>query len=264
MSGRSIGMSGRRAAKNCRSLNVQTIKLRRGRPSSLAVALALAVTMLIVYLLTLQPAPDETEAAAVSAQHSSAEIRMEEMHADFLVSSIHDDQTQANVAAAMCAQSGGAGFVLQKDGQYAVIQEAGRDFSDADAPVIHQTASGLTIRTDAPADVVTALSDGISALRALATETSALANAVENGDTNGQSVTALLRVYQTRLENAAGSLQNRESIPLAMIRSALLISLERTRETAEHPVPGKIRLLHAAACLEWINLAGSLANLANA
>ena len=251
----------RKAVKNCRSLNMQTIRLRREKPSSLAVALALAVTMLIVWLLSLQGCPGE-EAASAAALRTSAEIPMESMEVRFLLSSIHDDKTQANAAAALCAQHGGAGLVIEENGGFAVVQEAGDDFPGAEAPVAMRSARGLTLKTEGSADTIAALSDGISALRALAKETASLAVSLEKNTAGANAVCALLSVYKTQLENAVSALEKQVSPAAALIKSAADAGILRLSCAMENPTPGQIRLLHAAGCRDWIDLANNLTELA--
>lgn len=251
----------RKAVKNCRNLNMQTIRLRRSRPSSLSVALALAITMFIIWVLSLQGCPKE-EAQAASALRSAAEIPMEGMDAQFLLSSVHDDKTRANVAAALCARSGGAGLVIEENGGFAVVQEAGGDFSGAEAPVVSRSAGGLTLKTEGSADSIAALSDGLSALRALAEESGSLANSLQNNTAGADAVCALLNVYKTQLESAVSALENQSSPAAALIKSAMDASILRLETALGNPSPGEIRLIHAAGCLEWMDLAARLRNLA--
>lgn len=251
----------RKAVKNCRSLNMQTIKLKRDRPASISVALALAITMLIVYLLTLQSCPKQ-EAAAAAAMRGTSEIRMDGMDIQLLLGSIHDDETQANVAAALCAQSGGAGFVLREGEQFAVVQEAGDDFAAADAPVISRGSRGLTMKIDAPADTTAAVNDALSVLRALAGETKSLADSMEAKNTDARTVSALLNIYRTQLESALSRLANAENAALVLLKTALENSLDRVNQAIDEPNPGKIRMVHAAGCMEWISLSEGLMMLA--
>lgn len=260
MSKSSADIFRRKAVKNCRSLNMQTIRLRREKPSSLALALALAITMLVVYLLSLQGCPEEDAEAA--AMQAASEIRMEAMDAGFLLSSIHDDRTMANVAAAMCAQSGGAGLVLRKGEQFAVVQEAGGDFSSEDAPVIRRSAAGLTLEIGGPAGTVKAAGEAITLLRALADETGALAASLEAGESDGRTIRALMGVYRTSAEGAMEGVGG--CAALNSLESALRASIERIDAVLDDPSPGRIRLLHAAGCLEWIAFAERLRSMAEA
>jgi len=185
-----------RGAKNCRSLHMETIRLRRRYPASLAAALALLITMLVVYLLSVHALPKQ-DAAAMAQGQSSASLRLEGLECDFLLSGLHDDLTQARVAAARCSLDGGTGLVLPEGDRYAVVQEAGGDYASAEAPVIHRSAPGLTLEIEAVAPVIEAVSDGCGALRALATETGALAAAMDRGELDGRTLDALLNVYRT-------------------------------------------------------------------
>lgn len=244
-----------KSTRNCRDLKMETIRLRREKPSSTAIAIALAITMLIVYILSLQGTPKSEAAASVQ---SSAQLRMEGMKVDFLLSGLHDDQLQANVAAAQCARSGGAGLVLREGERFAVVYEAGKDFSDAEAPVIHRSAGGLTLKIDAPADKIGAFSDAIAILRVLAEETAALPAALESGGTDAKTVSALLGVYRTQLQSAQAGLSGTNASAAALFSAALAGNLDRVEAALAAPDPGKIRLIHAAACAEWISLVSNL------
>lgn len=248
----------RKSVRNCRNLNMQTIRLRKNRPGSLAVSLALVITMLIVYLLSLQSVPKE-DAQAASAVRSMARLRMEPMDFAFQLSSLHNDETQARVAAALCAENGGAGIVLREDDEYAVIHQAGIDLSDG--PVIHRSAGGLTLEIEAPAAVVSAMDGALAALRAAAEETGALASSLEKGESDSGTVSALLGVYQTQTQNALESLADRDHPAITLIRNALAKNLDRIGLAMEKSDPGRLRTLNAGACLEWVDLAKALSAL---
>jgi len=250
----------RRDVKNCRDLNMQTIRLRRSRPSSLSIAVALAITMLIVWLVSLQSCPKE-EAKSASAAMSASEIRMEAMEARFLLSGVHDDKTQANVSAALCAENGGAGLVLRDGERFAVAQAANDDSSGSESPVIQRSCRGLTLKIEAPAAVIGAISDGLSAMRALAEETRDLASSLERGETDGRTIAALLNVYRTQLSRAMDEIKNHPFPALALIERALENSIARTDAAIAETTPGKLRLMHAAGCMEWISLSGNLIKL---
>ena len=251
----------RKAVRNCRNLNMQTIRLRRSRPSSLSVALALAVTMFIVWVLSLQGCPKEA-AAAASSLSGSAEISMERIEVQFLLSSVHDDRTQANVAAALCARSGGAGLVIEENGSFAVVQEAGENFAGAEAPVARRSAPGLTLKLEGRADTIAAVKDGLSALRALAEETGPLAASLQSGAADTNAVCALLGVYKTQLENAAAALAEQADPSAALIKAAMDKSIPRLASAMENPAPGEIRLLQASGCADWVDLARELRSAA--
>jgi len=236
---------------------METIRLRRRYPASLAAALALLITMLVVYLLSVHALPKQ-DAAAMAQGQSSASLRLEGLECDFLLSGLHDDLTQARVAAARCSLDGGTGLVLPEGDRYAVVQEAGGDYASAEAPVIHRSAPGLTLEIEAVAPVIEAVSDGCGALRALATETGALAAAMDRGELDGRTLDALLNVYRTQLTSARAALATAGDSAAILICGTADRSLTRMEGTVD---AAKIRLIHAAACAEWISLMNNLTQM---
>ena len=83
-----------------------------------------------------------------------------------------------------------------------------------------------------------------------------LAAAVENGDTDLPSVCSLLNVYRTQGQKALEGLE-KISNPDETIRrliSSVHASLNRIYSAINDPDIGKIKLIHAAACGEWISI----------
>ena len=241
-------------------LKLQTIRVRRIRPSAPALALALALTMLFVYLISLSAGSRkvESDTAAASAA-GEAEVRMEALEAAFVCDALCDDLTEARVAAANCASGGGAGILLRENEQYAVVREA---VSPDAAPegAVFRSANGLTLRLSGPAADVAAISDAVAFLRAQATEMGSLAAALESGGTDAKSIAALLQVYGTQGARARDALEG-ISAPdgtVALLMSAVQSELDRLDAAIASPDAGKIRLIHAAACAEWISLLNTL------
>ena len=247
-------------------MKLQTIRVRRSRPSAPALALALALTMLCVYLISLSSAAREEDgntAVATASGIGEAEVRMEGLEAAFVCDALFADLTEARVAAANCAASGGAGMLLGEDGQFAVVQEA---IAAGDAPdgALRRSAPGLTLKLSGPAAEVTAVSDAVSFLRAQATETGSLAAALDAGSTDAGSLTALMAVYRTQGERARAALKavSTRSEIIDRIQSAVQSELDRLDSAIRAPGAGKMKLIHAAACGEWISLLNDLSALA--
>ena len=246
------------------SLKLQTIRVRRSRPSAPALALALALTMLFVYLASLSPNPQaaKSDAAAASAE-GEAEVRMEGLDAAFVCDTLCDDLTEARVAAANCASGGGAGLLLRESERYAVIREA---VSPDMAPegALQRGAAGLTLRLRGPAAEVAAISDAVTFLRAQAAETGSLASALETGSTDAKSLAALLEVYRTQGARAHSALEkiSARSETVERLQSAVQSELNRLDGAIGSPDAGKIKLIHAAACSEWISLLNALSGAA--
>ena len=245
------------------SLKLQTIRVRRSRPSAPALALALALTMLFVYLISLSAGSQEEAAGAAAAAVGEAEVRMEGLEAAFICDALCGDLTEARVAAANCANGGGAGILLREEEQYAVVREA---VSPDAAPegALRRGAGGLTLRLSGPAAEIAAVSDAVTFLRAQATETGSLAGALESGGTDAKSLAALLEVYRTQGAHARSGLEeiSGQSAAVARLQSAVQSELDRLDGAIRCPDAGKMKLIHAAACGEWISLLNALSEAA--
>ncbi len=236
-------------------LKLKTVRVRRSNPSALALALAMMLTMLCVYLISLSAIPDEKTNSVSGQTSSSAEIRMEGLKESFLLYARTANQLEARVLAARCADSGGAGLILSDGGDYCVISQA-VSAENAGTNDLHLQADGLSLKLQGSSDEITAVSDSITFLRALATETSGLAAAVEDGDTDLPSVCSLLNVYRTQGEKAQEALENIAGPDKTIRRliSSVHASLNRIDSAIKNPDIGKIKLIHAAACGEWISI----------
>ena len=242
------------------SLKLKTIRVRRSRPSAPALALALALTMLCVYLISLSTEPTnvQDDLAAASAA-GEAEVRMEGLDAAFVCDGFYADLTEARVAAANCAAEGGAGMLLREGEQFALVREAVNPDA-APEGTLRRNATGLTLKLSGPAAEVTAISDAVAFLRAQATETGSLAAALESGDTDANSLAALLEVYRTQGARARSALAevSTRSDAVERLQSAVQSELDRLDGAIRSPDAGKMRLIHAAACGEWISLLNGL------
>ncbi len=241
-------------------MKLKTVRVPRSRPTAPALALALALTMLCVYLISLSaaPGPAPGDAAAASAP-GQAELRMEGLEAAFICDELCDDLTQARVAAANCAASGGAGMLLGEDGRFAVVREAVAAGS-APGDALRRGADGLTLRLNGPASEIAAVSDAVGFLHAQAAETGSLSAALEAGDASADSVVALLEVYRSQGARARDALEavSGGGEIVERLRSAVQSELDRLDAAIAAPDSGKLKLIHAAACGEWINMLSSL------
>ena len=241
-------------------MKLKTVRVRRSRPSALALALALMLTMSCVYLLSLSIRPEKKADAAGVQITGRAEVRMEPLEAAFLVESRTDNPLEARVLAARCAEAGGAGLVLTDEASYAVIREA----VSAESPkegTLQRSSTGLTLKLEGTAGEISAVSDMIDFMRSQASETGGLATAVENGETDIQSVCTLLSVYRSRAVRAIENLSSlSETNPaIARLTASARANLSRLESALDQPDTGKIKLIHAAACAEWISLSQDLA-----
>ena len=236
-------------------MKLKTVRVRRSRPSALALALALMLTMLFVYLISLS-AGDKAAGNPVSASAvGSAEVRMEGLSVAFSVERRCDALLEARIEAARCAETGGAGLILADSDRYAVIRAAHPE-STAPEDAIVRDADGLTLRLSGRAEEIGAVTDAVAFLRAQAAETGSLAAALETGDTDATSITALLRIYRTqggRVQTSLNAVESSASA-VAQLKRATESALTRLDAAIAEPDPGKLRLIHAAGCAEWIRL----------
>ena len=242
---------------------MKTCRVRRSRPSMLALALALAMTMLIVYLATVsarEPSAARNVQTA-SAETGSAEVPLRGMETCFLTDCVCSDELSARVSAAKCAQNGGAGFVLPVPDGYAVIRDTAADAASADA--VSMRADELTLRLSGRARDVAAVSSAAEFLYGQAAQTGALAGALDAGETDADSVRALLNVYWTQGRQTSEALSRISGGGDAVNRIAASVScaLERLDSAIRETSAAKMRLIHAAGCAEWISLLNDLSEL---
>lgn len=234
-----------------------TIRVRRSRPSPIALALALMLTMLFVYAISLS-VPDRADDAAAQIV-STAEVRMEGMDVSFLCAERATDPLEARIRASYCNQQGGAGLILPDGDAYAIILEA---TSDPDAAGgLRRHADGLTLKLRGPAAEIAAITSAVDFLRAQAVETSALASALEGGDSNAASVRALLEVYRTqgqKVQAALAACGEGASGRIGLFRTAVDGCVDRLNAAILGTDPASLRLIHAAACAQWLQLLEAL------
>lgn len=240
-------------------MKLQTVRVRRSRPSALALALALMLTMLFVYLVSLSSAPEAADDAFSARVPDQGEVRMEGLEVAFVCEARYESQLEARVAAARCAQSGGAGMILADGDGYDVVRAA-LDPGDAPEDARILQAQGLTLRLRGAAIELTAIARAVDFLRAQATETGSLADALERGDTDAASLRALMDIYRTQGRQAQSALSEieAENPIVEQLRAATDAALLRLEDAAQTPDAARLRLVHAAACGEWIQLLQNL------
>lgn len=236
-------------------MKLQPIRVRRSRPSALAMALALMLTMLCVYIISLS-APEENRQATADIPAES-EIHLAGLEAVFQCAGRYDDKLDAQLAAARCAQSGGAGLMLLQDDRYAVVSQAG---GTAGENSFTRSAPGLTMRVSGAADEIAALNDAAAFLQALHSETGMLDDSLQRRETNASSIAALMNVYRTRGAQAQNALIDVEtgSVVVSTLLEYVENALVYIESVEARPTISHLRLLHAAACADWIEMLETL------
>jgi len=228
--------------------------MRRSRPSALSLALALMLTMLFVYAVSLSALPDKAQKTSAQA-HTQNEIHLEALTARFWVYARPQDGYTARIEAANCFENGGAGWILREEGGYAVIFDMAKaaDEEENKGNIIEKTAGGVTLQISGRADKAAAAADGAQFLRSMAAENASLAASLESGgDVSG--VRALLGLYKTRADKICANLDGEANPAAVLIREAVLRTSKRIDAAFSDTCPAKIRLFHTAANAEWVSL----------
>lgn len=237
------------------SMKLKTVRVRRSRPSVLSLALALMLTMLCVYILSLSGSPIAQPASAQAV--TEAEIHLPGLQSVFQCAGRYALPLDAHLAAARCVQSGGAGLVILDGEEYAVVERAGGDAGESS---FTRSANGLTLRARGMDGDLRAISEAALFLQSLQGETAALADALARGDTNASSISALMNVYRTQGERAQDALIciQSGSVAVSFLLDNVEDALVRLECVMEHPTAAHLRQLHAAACVDWISLLENL------
>ena len=241
--------------------SLDRIKIRRTRPSFAAICIALAVTMLFVYIAArsaMDPQPVQVTASSEAAGQS--DLRMEGMEISFLCDGRYDDLSEARINAANCAENGGAGMVIADGDSYCVVRDAAGSARDWDGIILTRRCGGITLRISGSAREIAAISRAVDCLNALARETGSIAAAMESGDTDARSAGAILNVYRTRAESAIDDLP-KDGGAAQLICAALAKAIDRVDSAIDAMDASKIRLIHCAGCADWISLTESLISL---
>ena len=243
------------------------VRVRRDRPSALSWALALAVTMLAVYLITLSaPRPDDAEEAAAPGVRVTREIDLEGAALYLADLGAHPDALSARVSAAGYAGRGaaavvladgdgyhvlGAGYSLQADAERIARQLADRE--GAQTGVIARSASAVSLRVTASEADAEAIAAADRALRVQLNQAAAMALQIDRGELPASSARTLAKV--------AGA----ESQPVCAGLIGLLDDLARGLETAAGcgetgaALSGRLRCCHVTGMLGLIGFLNGLA-----
>lgn len=214
------------------------IRVRRERPSALSWAVALAVTMLAVYLITLSaPAKKETQETS-AAGRVTTEITLAGLTVHFADLGCYPDKTRARMAAAAYVGRGaagvvysdgegahvlGAGYAVQADAERIAVQLSGQEGIEAD--VLSLSAADVAMRVTAGEEDADAIVQADRVLREQMELAASMALQVDRGEISASSARMLAAVSKSEAAAAART--------LAAVRGA-----------AEHPVcAGLVKLL---------------------
>ena len=247
------------------------IRVRRDRPSALSWSIALAVTMLAVYLVTLS-APAEKKAENVSSgMRVTQEINFESMTMHFADLGCFADESQARIAAAGFVNRGaagivysdaaghhvlGAGYALEADAKR-IAERLGQQ-ENIETGVLTLTAPPLSLRVTAPEEDVNAIVEADRMLRMQLNQLSTLALQVDRGEIFAASARTLTKVAAAEVRTARKNLEKitgSADQPVCAAMISLLASLEENLSDVGGDgaiLSGRLRCCHADCALKLI------------
>ena len=195
------------------------MRVRRERPTALAWALALCVTMLVVYVLTLNAGgPDVVESVA-AAPRVTREIQFEALTGWCVCMARCDSDQAARVAASAYSHRGAGGYVAALDGGWAVlgaVYDAERDArriaerlsgeAGVPAEAILLEAAPVKLRITAPQAQIDAIADADALLRRQGKRLGEIALQLDRGELRPEAARALCAVAAEEAQGAARAL----------------------------------------------------------
>ncbi len=199
-------------------MSMTRVRVRRERPGALAWAVALAATMLAVYLLTL-PAKRKSDSLFASATVTRA-LSLEAVDAWCVSLGRRDTPEAARALAATLADRGAAGVAAELDGAWQALgaayddrreaeRVAGRIRAEAglDAAAVRLYAPAVNLRVTAPEAQLDDVAAADALLRGQAAQLGTLARQLDRGETTAEAVRALCAVAASQVRERARSLR---------------------------------------------------------
>ena len=223
-------------------LNMTRVRVRRDRPTALAWAVALAVTMLVVYLATLEAARPDVAESVSAAPRVTREIEFAKLEGWCVSMARCDSAEAARLQASGATARGAAGDVAELDGAWHVLgalYDSERDArriaarlkkdADIDAQVLRLEANGLKLRVTAPQRQIDAIAEADRLLRAQARQLGEIALQLDRGEIDDEGARTLCAMAASEAANAAAAL---DAIPGAAenrLCAGLIARLESLR-----------------------------------
>ena len=240
------------------------VSVRRERPTVATRAVALVVTMLVVYVLTLNAArPDAVERVS-AAPRVTRQVVFEALRRWCVSMGCFEDAERARVEAAGSASAGGAGLVREIDGGWHVLgaiyageREARRVASRLKdegiaAQVLELSAERVAVRITAPEQQIDAIAAADGVLRAQVQQLGTVALQLDRGDIRPDNARTLCALAGTeaaqageRLAGMPGSKENSLCAKLIEALSKLSKQLDDvagSRQGDAAAVAGMVRL----------------------
>ena len=253
------------------------IYVRRERPTALAISIALAVTMLVVYVLTLDAlGPDVVESVS-AAPRVTRKIEFAKLEGWCVSLGAWDTADQARAEAANYTDRGAAGRVQMIDGRWHALgamfdtrRQAGamaETLTDIPAEVVPLKAEAVRMRITAPdhqIDLIVA-ADGL--LRDSAWQLSSIARQLDRSEIQPEAAMTLCALtgseakgLREKLQNIPGAEDNRLCAALMNALDSLTKALDEVRGSGRTgaALSGLIRLAGIDTFITLMDLQASL------
>lgn len=253
------------------------VYVRRERPTVLAVSIALAVTMLVVYVLTLDAlGPDVVESVS-AAPRVTREIEFAELRAYCVSLGRWDSEDQARIEAARFAGQGAASRVLQTSGQWHILgtmydsrKQASRiaetlsgDFA---AEVIELSSDAVRMRITAPDRQIDLIVAADALLRDQSAQLCAIARQLDRAEIQAEAALTLCGLSASEADTLREKLSCIPGVEDNALCAALIGALDRASDRLQGvhagngsvAMTGLIRLAGIETFLDLMELQESL------
>lgn len=195
------------------------VRVRRDRPTALAWAVALCVTMLVVYVLTLNAGrPDVVESMA-SAPRVTRQLEFEALEGWCVRLARCETDEEARLRAAATVGRGAAGYVAPLEGEWAVLGALYESERDArrvaerlasqegiEADAVPLGADSLKLRITAPQSQIDAIAGADALLREQTRQLGQMALQLDRGELRPEAARTLFSVAAAEAERTAAAL----------------------------------------------------------
>lgn len=195
------------------------VRVRRDRPTGLAWAVALAVTMLVVYLATLHAAGPDVVESVSAAPRVTREIEFAPLRGWCVSMARCATPEEARLAASGYTARGAAGSAARLDGEWHVLGALYENEKDArrvaerlkkdegiEARAVRLEAGGLRLRITAPQTQIEALAAADRLLREQASQLGQVALQLDRGEIRPDGARTLCAMAATEAGETAKAL----------------------------------------------------------
>ena len=195
------------------------VRVRRERPSAMAWAIALVVTMLVVYFLTLDAARPQPVERVSAAQRVTRAVALEAVEGWCVSLCACDPAEEARVQASAFTSRGAAGVVSRESGAWHVLGAAYATRREAEriagrlerddgisAAVLCVSAEAVNLRVTAPERQIDAVSDADALLRAQTWQLGDIALQLDRNEIRPDAARTLCALAATEARQASKAL----------------------------------------------------------